>query len=137
MRIFLRLARYALFLALGGALLGCLALGIAYWLISPRLPSVETLKDVQLQVPLRVLSADNKLMATFGETRRIPIDMSQVPDRLKYAVLSAEDADFYNHSGIDITGILRAVWLVTTTGSKHVPGGSTITQQGGAFAGLC
>ena len=129
MRIFLRLARYALFLALGGALLGCLALGIAYWLISPRLPSVETLKDVQLQVPLRVLSADNKLMATFGETRRIPIDMSQVPDRLKYAVLSAEDADFYNHSGIDITGILRAVWLVTTTGSKHVAGGSTITQQ--------
>jgi penicillin-binding protein 1A len=129
MRIFLRLARYALFLALGGALLGCLALGIAYWLISPRLPSVQTLKDVQLQVPLRVLSADNKLMATFGETRRIPIDMSQVPDRLKYAVLSAEDADFYNHSGIDITGILRAVWLVTTTGSKHVAGGSTITQQ--------
>ena len=129
MSIFLRLARYALFLALGGALLGCLALGIAYWLISPRLPSVETLKDVQLQVPLRVLSADNKLMATFGETRRIPIDMSQVPDRLKYAVLSAEDADFYNHSGIDITGILRAVWLVTTTGSKHVAGGSTITQQ--------
>lgn len=129
MRIFLRLARYALFLAVGGALLGCLGLGIAYWLISPRLPSVENLKDVQLQVPLKVLSADNKLMATFGETRRIPIDMSQVPDRLKYAVLSAEDADFYSHSGIDITGILRAVWLVTTTGSKHVAGGSTITQQ--------
>ncbi len=129
MRIFLRLLRYALYLGLSGAILGCLALGIAYWLISPRLPSVETLKDVQLQVPLKVLSADGKLMATFGETRRIPIDMSQVPDRLKYAVLSAEDADFYSHSGIDISGILRAVWLVTTTGSKHVAGGSTITQQ--------
>lgn len=129
MRIFLRLLRYALYLGLSGAILGCLAIGVAYWLISPRLPSVETLKDVQLQVPLKVLSADGKLMATFGETRRIPIDMSQVPDRLKYAVLSAEDADFYSHSGIDITGILRAVWLVTTTGSKHVAGGSTITQQ--------
>ena len=129
MRIFLRLARYALYLALGGALLGCLALGIAYWLISPRLPSVETLKDVQLQVPLKVLSADGKLMATFGEARRIPIDTGQVPERLKLAVLSAEDASFYSHSGIDITGILRAVWLVTTTGSKHVAGGSTITQQ--------
>ncbi|HOX70492.1 penicillin-binding protein 1A [Dokdonella sp.] len=129
MKIFFRLARYALYLGLGGALLGCLALGIAYWLISPRLPSAATLKDVRLQVPLKVLSADGKLMATFGETRRIPITMKDVPDRLKYAVLSAEDADFYSHSGIDIGGIARAVWLVTTTGSKHVAGGSTITQQ--------
>ncbi len=129
MRIFLRLARYALYLGLGGALLGFLALGIAYWLISPRLPAVESLKNVNLQVPLKVLSADGKLMATFGETRRIPITMKDVPDRLRYAVLSAEDADFYSHSGIDFGGIARAVWLVTTTGSKHVAGGSTITQQ--------
>ncbi|MGB0135084.1 penicillin-binding protein 1A [Dokdonella sp.] len=129
MRIFLRVVRYAAYLGLAGVIFGGLAIGIAYWLISPRLPSVETLKDVQLQVPLKVLSSDGKLMATFGETRRIPIDMSQVPDRLKYAVLSAEDADFYTHPGIDIGGILRAVWLVTTTGSKHVAGGSTITQQ--------
>jgi penicillin-binding protein 1A len=128
-RRILRLARYALYLGLGGVLLGCLALGIAYWLISPRLPSAQTLRDVNLQVPLKVLSADGKLMATFGETRRIPIHMSDVPERLKYAVLSAEDADFYHHSGIDISGILRAVWLVATTGSKHVAGGSTITQQ--------
>lgn len=106
-----------------------LALGIAYWLISPRLPAVESLKNVNLQVPLKVLSADGKLMATFGETRRIPITMKDVPDRLRYAVLSVEDADFYSHSGIDIGGIARAVWLVTTTGSKHVAGGSTITQQ--------
>lgn len=128
-RIFFRLARYALYAGLSGALLGCLALGVAYWLISPRLPSAETLRDVNLQVPLKVFSADGKLMATFGETRRIPIHMSDVPDRLKFAVLSAEDADFYSHSGIDISGILRAVWLVVTTGSKHVAGGSTITQQ--------
>ncbi len=128
-RILLRLARYVLYLGLAGAVLGFLGLGIAYWLISPRLPSVEALRDVQLQVPLKVFSADGKLMATFGETRRIPIHMSDVPDRLKYAVLSAEDSDFYHHPGIDITGILRAVWLVATTGSKHVAGGSTITQQ--------
>jgi penicillin-binding protein 1A len=128
-RRILRFARYALYLGLGGVLLGCLALGIAYWLISPRLPSAETLRDVNLQVPLKVLSADGKLMATFGETRRIPIHMSDVPERLKFAVLSAEDADFYHHSGIDISGILRAVWLVVSTGSKHVAGGSTITQQ--------
>ncbi len=54
MTLFLRLLRYALYLALAGVLLGGLALGTAYWLIAPRLPSVETLKDVRLQVPLRV-----------------------------------------------------------------------------------
>lgn len=129
MRILFRLARYALYLALAGVVFGALGIGVAYWLISPRLPSVDTLKDVRMQVPLRVHSADGKLMATIGETRRIPIRMSDVPDRLKQAVLSAEDADFYRHGGIDFGGVARAVWLVATTGSKHVAGGSTITQQ--------
>lgn len=129
MRIFFRLARWALYLGLAGAVLGAAGIGIAYWLIAPRLPSVESLKDVRLQVPLRVLSADGKLMATFGETRRIPTRIADMPESLRQAVISAEDADFYTHSGIDIGGIVRAVWLVATTGSKHVAGGSTITQQ--------
>ena len=129
MTIFLRLLRYALYLALAGVLLGGLALGVAYWLIAPRLPSVETLKDVRLQVPLRIESADGKLVATFGETKRTPVRIAAVPARLKNAFLAAEDADFYHHSGIDPSGILRAVWLTVSTGSKHVAGGSTITQQ--------
>ena len=129
MRILLRLLRYALYLALAGALAGVLAIGTAYWLISPRLPSVETLKDVRLQVPLKVYSADNKLIAAFGETKRTPVLIQDVPERLKQAFLAAEDADFYTHRGIDVGGIFRAVWLVITTGSKHVAGGSTITQQ--------
>ena len=70
MRILLRLLRYALYLALAGTLVGVLALGTAYWLIAPRLPSVETLKDVRLQVPLRIYSADDKLIAAFGEIGR-------------------------------------------------------------------
>ena len=73
MRIFLRLLRYALILGVSGVLLACLAVGVAYWLIAPRLPSVETLRDVRLQVPLRVYSTDGKLIATIGETRRIPM----------------------------------------------------------------
>ncbi|HVT32115.1 MAG TPA: penicillin-binding protein 1A [Rhodanobacteraceae bacterium] len=129
MRILLRLLRYALYLALAGALAGALALGTAYWLIAPRLPSVETLKDVRLQVPLRVYASDGKLIAAFGETKRTPTRIQDVPERLKQAFLAAEDADFYTHSGIDVGGIFRAVWLVITTGSKHVAGGSTITQQ--------
>ena len=129
MTIFLRLLRYALYLALAGVLLGGLALATAYWLIAPGLPSVETLKDVRLQVPLRIESADGKLIATFGETKRTPVRIENVPERLKQAFLAAEDADFYSHRGIDLGGILRAVWLTITTGSKHVAGGSTITQQ--------
>ncbi len=129
MTLFLRLLRYALYLTLAGVLLGGFALGTAYWLIAPRLPSVETLKDVRMQVPLRVWSADAKLIATFGETKRTPVRIQDVPDQLKHAFLAAEDADFYTHSGIDMGGIARAVWLTVTTGNKHVAGGSTITQQ--------
>ncbi|MBZ0223509.1 MAG: penicillin-binding protein 1A [Dokdonella sp.] len=129
MRLFLRLLRYAAYLAVAGILIGAAALGTAYWLISPRLPSVEVLKDVRLQVPMRVESADGKLIALFGETKRTPVRIEEVPAQLKNAFLAAEDADFYNHSGIDLGGILRAVWLTVTTGSKHVAGGSTITQQ--------
>lgn len=129
MTLLLRLLRYALYLALAGVLLGGLAIGSAYWLIAPRLPSVETLKDVRLQVPLRIKSADDKLIATFGETKRTPARIQEVPERLKQAFLAAEDADFYTHRGIDVGGITRAVWLTITTGSKHVAGGSTITQQ--------
>lgn len=129
MTLFLRLLRYALYLVLAGVLLGGLAIGTAYWLIAPSLPSVETLKDVRLQVPLRITSADDKLIATFGETKRTPVRIQDVPERLKLAFLAAEDADFYAHRGIDLGGITRAVWLTVTTGSKHVAGGSTITQQ--------
>ncbi len=129
MTLFLRLLRYALTLALAGILFGALALGMTYWLIAPRLPSVEMLKDVRMQVPLRVKSADDKLVATFGETKRTPVDIANVPLQVKQAFLAAEDADFYSHSGIDLGGITRAVWLTVTTGSKHVAGGSTITQQ--------
>ncbi|MGB4860279.1 MAG: penicillin-binding protein 1A [Dokdonella sp.] len=124
-----RLLRYALYLALAGVIAAVAVVGVAYWLIMPGLPSVETLKDTRLQVPLRVYSSDGKLMATFGETRRIPVVIEQIPAQLQHAFVSAEDADFYTHGGLDFGGIMRAVWLMVTTGSKHVAGGSTITQQ--------
>ena len=129
MRILKRLLRWALILAFSGLLLAVLATGVAYWLIAPRLPSVAVLKDYHMQVPLRVLSADGKLIATFGETRRIPVDIDNVPDKLKHAVLAAEDADFYHHPGVDWRGIARASWHVIITGGNKGVGGSTITQQ--------
>jgi penicillin-binding protein 1A len=129
MQIFKRLLRWALILAFSGLLLAVVAVGVAYWLIAPRLPSVAVLKDYHMQVPLRVVSADGKLIASFGETRRIPVEIANVPDRLKHAVLSAEDADFYHHPGVDWHGIVRAAWHVIITGGDKGPGGSTITQQ--------
>ncbi|MDQ6646388.1 MAG: transglycosylase domain-containing protein, partial [Pseudomonadota bacterium] len=129
MQIFKRLLRWALLLAFTGLLLAIIAVGVAYWLIAPRLPSVAQLRDYPMQVPLRVLSADGKLIASFGETRRIPVDINKVPERLKHAVLSAEDADFYRHPGVDWHGIARAGWHVIITGGDKGSGGSTITQQ--------
>jgi len=129
MRILKRLLRIAAMLVLCLFLLGVLAAGFTYWLISPRIPSVASLKDVQLQVPLRVESADGKLIALFGETRRIPVRIDQVPAQLKDAFLAAEDADFYHHPGVDWEGTARAGWHVLVTGGNKAQGSSTITQQ--------
>ncbi len=110
-------------------LLGCLAGGALYYVVSSKLPDVQSLKQVELQEPMYVYASDGRLMALFGETRRYPIHMSDVPERLKQAFLATEDARFYEHGGIDYKGIARAVWLLATTDAKRVPGGSTITQQ--------
>ncbi len=129
LRLSLRLLRYALILTLLGVFFFGLAIGFAYWLIAPRLPSVDTLRDVRLQVPLRVYSTDDKLIATFGETRRIPVKIEQVPEQVKNAFIAVEDSRFYEHPGFDWQGIVRAVWHLVRTGGDKGPGGSTITQQ--------
>jgi penicillin-binding protein 1A len=126
---FRRLLRGALFAAAGLTLLGLLALGSLYFLIAPKLPDVETLRNVEMQEPMYVYAKDARLMALFGETRRYPIEIEKVPERLKQAFIAIEDARFYEHHGIDYKGIGRALWLLATTDAKRVPGGSTITQQ--------
>ena len=110
------------------AILCIVAVGAAYLLISPNLPDVESLRDVQLQVPLRVFSRDGKLIGLFGEMRRIPATLGELPDDLKNAFIAGEDARFYEHPGVDYQGISRAAFTLLTTGEKTV-GGSTITQQ--------
>ena len=124
-----RLFRWALVAGAGLFLLGLVALGVLYYLIAPNLPDVETLRDVELQEPMYVYSRDGQLMALFGETRRYPVKIEEVPDRLKKAFIAIEDARFYQHHGVDYKGTFRAVWLLATTDGKRVPGGSTITQQ--------
>jgi len=125
----LRLLRRLLYLFAGLALLGIIALGVLYWLIAPRLPDVEELRNVQLQVPLSIYTRDGKLVALIGETRRFPVQIEHVPLQVKQTFIAIEDARFYEHPGIDWRGISRAVWLTATTKDRRVPGGSTITQQ--------
>jgi len=124
-----RLLKWAAVLTVVGVLSAVAAIGIAYWLIAPRLPDPASIREIRLQVPLRVLSADGKLLAVFGENRRTPVPIEQIPDTVKQAVIAIEDARFYEHRGIDPVGIARAVWLLATTSDQRVPGGSTITQQ--------
>lgn len=129
MRILKRLTLIGLVCLLCLVLLGAIAGGVAWWLLAPRVPSVASLKDVQMQVPLRILSADGQLIAEYGEMRRNPVQIANVPDNLKHAVLAAEDADFYHHSGIDVASTFRAAMEVALHHGEKVQGGSTITQQ--------
>ena len=108
--------------------LGLATLIITYLVVAKDLPDVETLRDVQLQVPLRVYTQDGKLISVFGEKRRIPVQIDEMPAHLKNAFVAGEDARFRVHPGVDYQGITRAVWTLATTGEKSV-GGSTITQQ--------
>lgn len=100
----------------------------AYLYISPSLPSIQSLKDIRYQVPLRIYSADNKLMGEFGEKRRIPLRYQQIPREMVQAILGAEDDRFFEHPGVDYQGLLRAAKVMATTGKK-AQGGSTITMQ--------
>ncbi|BDM65923.1 penicillin-binding protein 1A [Shewanella sp. NFH-SH190041] len=110
------------------ALLGIGAITAAYFYVLPDLPDVATLKTVQLQTPLRIFSRDGKLISQFGEKRRIPVSLSEVPKPLIQAVIATEDSRFYEHHGIDPVGILRAAVILITTGQKR-QGASTITMQ--------
>jgi penicillin-binding protein 1A len=109
-------------------LLACIGGAGMYWYLAPKLPPIDSLKDVQLQEPLRVYSRDGRLIAEFGEKRRTPLKFEQIPDLMVKAVLAAEDERFYQHPGVDWQGLTRAVVHVIRTGEKG-PGGSTITMQ--------
>ncbi|MDT8319248.1 MAG: penicillin-binding protein 1A [Xanthomonadales bacterium] len=123
-----KLFRWMIISSLVFAVLGVSAIGITYLALAPSLPDVETLRDVQLQVPLRVLSADGKMIGVFGEKRRIPLTVEKIPLHLKQAFIAGEDARFYEHPGVDYQGITRAALSLLLTGEKTI-GGSTITQQ--------
>ncbi len=113
---------------IGGAVLFVFANVCAYVYLKPALPNVDTLRDVQLQVPLRVYTRDGRLIASIGEQRRIPVRYDQIPKKLVDAFVAAEDDRFFEHHGVDWQGILRAALANLRAGGVR-QGGSTITMQ--------
>jgi len=105
-----------------------LSLSGAFLYLSPNLPSVESLRSIQLQIPLRVYSNDDKLIAEYGEMRRSPIDFDEIPKDFIAALLAAEDDNFANHYGVDVSSLMRAATQLLKTGEIQT-GGSTITMQ--------
>jgi len=103
-------------------------LGYALVVAQPNLPSLDALTDYRPKVPLRIYTADHVLIGEFGEERRSVVRIQDVPDSLKKAVLAIEDARFYDHGGVDLTGILRAGTVALTNGHAS-QGASTITMQ--------
>ena len=100
----------------------------AYYYVQPSLPEAETIRDIPLQVPLRIFSRDGHLISEIGERRRIPVTFDDVPPHVVQAFVAAEDQRFFVHPGIDYRGILRAFFTLVATGDIS-SGGSTLTQQ--------
>jgi len=122
-----RLAVGLVGLAAAGAAGILIAIGIALAVAYPNLPDVADLADYRPKLPLRVLTADGKLMGEFGEERRNLLTFREIPEVMKNAVLAIEDARFFEHSGVDYRGMLRAA--LANLGQAKSQGASTITMQ--------
>jgi penicillin-binding protein 1A len=120
------------FLAVAGLAISSLALAAlisgAYLYLQPSLPTVEAMRQIELQVPLRVYSRDGQVIAQIGEQRRIPVTFDEIPPMVRQAFIAAEDDRFFEHAGFDYQGILRSIFVNLLPGSR-LEGASTISQQ--------
>ena len=128
-----RYARWLLLLA-GVGLTGVFAVTAAvigaYYYVAPGLPQAETIRQIPLQIPLRIYSRDGRLIEEVGERRRIVVTFEDLPQYVVDAFVAAEDRRFFEHPGVDYRGILRAAISFLRSGSvSDGGGGSTITQQ--------
>ncbi len=126
--MFSRVVRKIFFVLFGLFLIAVVSVVGAYLYVASELPSVADLKNIQLQTPLRVYTRDARLIGEFGEKRRIPVAVTQVPPLMVDAFLASEDDRFFEHPGVDYEGLLRAAVKLVETGEKK-QGGSTITMQ--------
>ena len=110
------------------AILGMLSLAGVYFYLAPELPSIEKIKDIRFQVPLRIYTRDGLLIQEFGEKHRIPVSYDELPPWIVQSFLAAEDDRYFDHHGVDYRGLIAAVVGLIKTGEKN-RGGSTITMQ--------
>lgn len=112
-------------------ILSCMVIALAsgsYLYLSPGLPQVDNLKEIKLQIPLRIFSSDGKMIGEFGEKWRDPIAIADTPQAIINAILAAEDDRFYHHRGVSIRSLVRAASQLLVSGEIQ-SGGSTITMQ--------
>jgi penicillin-binding protein 1A len=126
--MWLRFLLFPLAFLVGGAVVLALCAVFVVALAYPQLPSLETITDYQPKIPLRVYTVEGALIGEFGEERRTVVAVSAVPATLKNAILAAEDERFYQHSGVDYIGVMRAAYQNMTSGGRR-QGASTITMQ--------
>lgn len=103
-------------------------LAIAVLITYPKLPALDAVQNYQPKMPLTIYSADGKLIGSYGEERRAFTEIKEFPQVLKDAVIAAEDKRFYQHWGVDVFGVGRAMVGNLRSGGVR-SGASTITQQ--------
>ncbi len=116
LRLFLLLLQFAF-----------LFIGIIYFIFSRDLPKIETITEIKLTNPMRIYASDNELIGLFGTEKRQIVKFDEIPDNLKHAIIAAEDGDFFEHSGVEITSLIRA--LYGEISGRSLGGGGTITMQ--------
>ncbi|WP_046865289.1 penicillin-binding protein 1A [Microvirga massiliensis] len=129
MRIILRFFGFLFSVGAILFLIGAGALGYFYWQYSKDLPDHAQLADYEPPVMSRVHAADGGLLAEYARERRLYLPIQAVPKLVISAFISAEDKNFYRHSGIDPEGIVRAIVANFRSGGRREQGASTITQQ--------
>ncbi|MBE0615038.1 MAG: penicillin-binding protein 1A [Burkholderiales bacterium] len=126
--MWLRLITFPILLLAGFGIIAGALLGLMVLLAYPNLPTLESLTDYRPKIPLRVYSAEGLLIGEFGEERRAVVAIGEVPEVMKQAILAAEDERFYQHTGVDYQGVIRAAYSNLTSGGRR-QGASTITMQ--------
>ena len=126
--MFIRLINLTLSVALIGTLSSILVIGVGYLFIKPSLPEIDLVDEDVLQIPLKIFTSDGVLIGEFGDQKRRTIEYEDIPLNLKNAFLAAEDDKFFQHDGVRISSLIRAVYQMLQSG-EIVSGGGTITMQ--------
>ena len=120
------ISKWAGLIAAASIASGVMVAMAAYLYLAPLLPAAETYRDVQLETPLRIYTADNRLIDELGN-RRNPVQYEDIPEVLINALIATEDVRFYSHPGVDLQSLLRGFYGFIT--GQRLGGGSTITMQ--------